>query len=94
MSSNNLKDLLHIKGVHQWGIKDLYAYICMHVHMYTEHDKVHHQDQSAAIPEMATGKVHSSFIFFFDNLIVAITGRGDLNPSYLYWKHQKVSDEL
>ena len=63
----------------------------MHVHMYTEHDKVHHQDQSAAMPEMATGKAQSSFFFFF--LIVAITSRGDLNPSYLYSKHQKVPVE-
>ena len=98
MSSNNLKGLLHIKGVHQWGIKDLYAYICMHVHMYTEHAKVHHQDQSAAMPQMATGKAKSSIFFFFffflNILIVVIKSRGDLKPSYLYWKHQKVSDEL
>ena len=66
----------------------------MHVHMYTEHAKVHHQDQSAAMPEMATGKAQSSvFFFIFYILIVAITSRGDLNPSYLYSKHQKVPVE-
>ena len=44
--------------------RPLCLHMCACTYVY-EYDKVHHQDLSAAMPEMATSKIHSSSFFFF-----------------------------